>query len=220
MTCRFAFPILALSLAAVFLTGCPSEQVATPGPDGSAADAKPDTAIPDTSPPEVSPPDAGPAGTLLEQLAQAQATWDAAKATCGTYHYANEHQHYPFGGCSKYGIEISDNQPTRRRGYNGAVGSCADAVEVEWEETGAGIGSHAGAAALTVEQLFVDCQHRLSSLDPAAYELELVIGPMGVPSTCGSRPRGCLDDCFDGFTLSGFACGPLPAPPTDGGARD
>lgn len=162
---------------------------------------------------------------LLAQLTQARATWDAAKATCATYHYNNEHQHFPFGGCSKDAIEITDDQPTRRRGYGGAVGACADAVEVEWEETSAAIGSHAGgAAALTVEQLFADCQRSLAA-DPAMYELKLVIGPMGVPSTCGTVPKNCADDCFTGFDLTDFACGslppsPPPSPPIDGGAHD
>ena len=192
--------IVAISMAAA----CTSEEGATPGPDGST--------------PETGRPEVGKVDDLLAQLTQARATWSAAKASCTTYHYVNQHPHFPFGGCTRIDVEIADDHPTRRRSYDGR-GGCADPASVMWDETASDIGSHAGfPAALTVEQLFDDCQQILSTHDPAQYDLRLMVGAMGVPQLCGYTPKNCADDCFTGFDLAGFACGALPPPPpVDGG---
>ncbi|MEA2697952.1 MAG: hypothetical protein QOI66_2223 [Myxococcales bacterium] len=210
--------LLVLTLAISLSTACSSKEAtaslndADPGNDGQPIhDAKP--------PADADASDDGLVARLLAQLQAARATWADAKASCPTYHYDSVRRVFPFGGCFETGVEISQDQPTRRR-YGNCDGT--PVIGDSWDETGTSIGTHPwAAAALTVERLFDDCQANVSGSDPSTNDLVLTVGPMGVPQICGHTPKGCVDDCFVGFEIDGFACGPLPpASPVDGGAGD
>jgi len=223
---KISFVLLSTVLTACSSqTSAPSSCDAGPGPEtGAPETTAPETAGPETSGPETSPPDVSNANVLLAQLTEAKATWTAAKASCPTYYYVSQHQYQPLGGCSKTAVEISQETPTRRRIYTVEPGTCGGGVGpgVLWDETGAAIGTQVGfPSAWTVEELFADCEKNLSSSDPAKNRLELRVGPMGVPMTCGHTPKNCADDCFIGFDLGTFVCGALPltsAP--EGGTSD
>jgi len=146
------------------------------------------------------------------QLQVAEATWASAKPSCADYHYAAQSSSV-FGSRSTTTIEISGGQPVRRSFVGSGYGSSGtDAAPAEtWDESSAAeVGTHTdGAPALTVEQLFASCESSLSQ-DPTQNTLTLVVGTDGVPTACGYTPKNCVDDCYNGFRLSDFACGPWP----------
>jgi hypothetical protein len=135
----------------------------------------------------------------------------ATKPDCATYHYASTSSSV-FGSSSVTLVEITNDQPTRRSFVGHGYGSGADAAATTtWDETGAAIDTHPeGAPALTVEQLFASCADS-QARDPAQNQLFLAFNQIGVPVMCGFIPANCVDDCYMGYTLSDFACGPLPA---------
>ena len=159
-------------------------------------------------------------GGYAAELQMAEATWAAAKPGCSDYHY-QAHLSSLFGSCSTTTIEIANDQPVQRSYVGYTYGGCGsgDAGPAEaWDEIGAQqVGAHTdGTSALTVEQLFAACQTSLAQ-DSSANMIVLKIGTDGVPTTCGFTPINCADDCYSGFQLSDFTCGPWPA---DGGAID
>jgi hypothetical protein len=147
----------------------------------------------------------------LARLQAAEATWATTKSTCPEYHYAALASSV-FGSSSTTTIEIADDKPVERSfvgyPYSQARG---DAGPETWDEVGSTeIGTHTdGAAALTVEQLFAACRASLAQ-NPSQNTLTLVVGTDGVPTACGYTPNNCADDCYMGFRVSDFACGPWP----------
>jgi hypothetical protein len=149
-------------------------------------------------------------GGVTAELQAAEATWASAKASCSSYQYTSTTSSV-FGSCAETTVHIANDKAVGRSFLDFTSGGCGggDAAPAEtWSELSAQeVGTHSdGAAALTVEQLFAACQTSLSH-DPKQNTLTLTIGPEGVPTACGYTPINCVDDCYMGFRLSGFACG-------------
>lgn len=151
-------------------------------------------------------------GKMDTDLQVAEATWAATKPTCADYHYAAVSSSF-IGSKSTTTIEIAADQPVRRSlvAYgDGSSGTDGGPIDT-WDETSAAeVGTHTdGLPALTVEQLFASCESSLAQ-DPTQNLLTLMVGTAGVPTACGYTPKNCIDDCYNGFRLSDFACGPWP----------
>ena len=158
-----------------------------PGTGGTAADASPD-------------------GALESELAAAMAEWVVAKASCPVYSYTTVSPSFS-GYCATTTVEIADNQPVRRTYLSKEPCGKPDAgIFDQWDEVGAAqVGSHSGAPAWTVEQVFAACQSVLAR-GSVTNSLYLSIGPDGVPSSCAYTPHGCVDDCTTDVGVGIFTC--------------
>ena len=71
-------------------------------------------------------------------------------------------------------------------------------------ETGASIGSYKeGAPPLTMDQLYEECKSTYLSADTNNW-VTFKSNSDGVLSACGYYPKNCMDDCFSGFTVTGY----------------
>lgn len=190
-------------LAAGAVVSCASSGCAAIGPTGTSG----------TQTDGASGGEAGADSTLASKLTAAMATWATVKPRCPRYHYSSIVSSV-FGNCAVTTVEIADDQPVRRSYI--AQRPCDQQGQVieQWDEVDASqVGTHRGPAALTVEQLFSECQDVLSS-DPTTNTLSLAFNPQGVPDACIARSINCQDDCDRGIRLGTFSCGDWP---DDGG---
>jgi hypothetical protein len=150
--------------------------------------------------------------------AAARSAWVTTKASCGTYHYFIVSSSFT-GRSWQTTVEITDDVATVRsfeashQEYVAGSTSPHIVVDETWTETGAGIGTHSdGEPALTMEGLYDACERNVLSQDPARNDITFTADPNGALADCWYYPHGCADDCSVGVTVSGFACGALPAP--------
>jgi hypothetical protein len=158
-------------------------------------------------------------------LAAAEATWAATKASCSAYTY--ERQDSSTGYCGTTVIDIKNDQPAARY-FTSARSACSDVdagVTEQWQEIGADqIGTHAdGFPAWTVEQIFSYCQTILA-MNSGGNQIRFSVNSEGVPTTCTTTVNSCVDDCSrtctgvcdcnasctSGIQLSSFVCQPPP----------
>jgi hypothetical protein len=150
------------------------------------------------------------ASVLDSQLDEASATWAKDKPGCSTYHYVRFTPAGEGSVSTMTSVEIANDHATRRRFVEQRIADNGQATTTaQWDETGPAVGTHDGFRAETVEELFADCRQVIAQ-DPKTNDLFLTVGTHGVPRDCVFVPKGCQDDCGMGFSLSDFACGPLP----------
>jgi hypothetical protein len=153
---------------------------------------------------------------LVAALATARATWMQAKPMCRIYKYNRMHVSFT-GWTATTTIKIEDDRPTLRSyvAQENRFGMPDAGPNELWTEIDGAIGSHgSGDPALTVEQLFAQCDSIVAS-NPGEH-ITLNTNADGVATSCSFRPQNCADDCDMGFWLSGFDC--AAAPPRDGGS--
>lgn len=75
-----------------------------------------------------------------------------------------------------------------------------------FEETGSAVGKdERGARPLTVDQLYELCLSQYIAVDEEENTIYFETFDNGIVSVCGYVPKDCVDDCFQGFTLSDFS---------------
>jgi hypothetical protein len=165
------------------------------------------------------------AGNVPPELAAAEATWAASKPSCSAYSY--QVQSSNDNACQTTTVYIQNDQPIERSYtlVRGGCDSAADAsVSSQWDEIGADqIGTNAGLAPWTVEQMFSECQTVLTTNQ---FGVSFVVNSDGVPMTCTETENSCVSDCnstggpgnttdcnaqcTSGRRLSWFVCQPAP----------
>jgi hypothetical protein len=182
-----------LFLAGIAAIGCSSSGAASPDAAGTRGEH---------------------ASSFQVQLDEAATRWAKDKLGCSTYHY--KRSSYSFTGSnSETSFEITADRPSRRTYVGHNVQDDGGVQTVQWDETGAAVGSHDDAyAAETVEQLFADCRTAIA-MNPTENDVRLMIGVHGVPIACIYIPKNCADDCVMGASIEDFGCGPLAG--VDGG---
>mgnify|MGYP007043344030 CR=1 FL=1 len=78
----------------------------------------------------------------------------------------------------------------------------AKEIKENYMETGDKLGTHVnGAKLLTLDELYDVCKQEYLRVDPERNTILFTTFDNGLVSSCGYVPKGCADDCFQGFTL-------------------
>ncbi len=73
-----------------------------------------------------------------------------------------------------------------------------------YSETGANLGSHEkGADLLTIDDLYNSCPEYLN-VDPTTNTIYFRTKKNGLMTSCGYRPKNCMDDCNRGVSIMSF----------------
>jgi hypothetical protein len=76
-------------------------------------------------------------------------------------------------------------------------------IALQWEERGAELGSHTGAAPLaTLDDLYERCRSEVLTRDPDDNGIYLELDARNILATCVYVPKNCWDDCSFGVTLA------------------
>jgi hypothetical protein len=148
-----------------------------------------------------------PRSKAQEAVDTGRAAWAALKSTCEAYNYdrAEFFQVSP----AITSVQIVDDAPAWRSYAQPDRRDAGLGPAEAWVEEGTGIGSHAqGFRALTVEQLYDDCEAALTAALRDDFQLTV---DQGAPTSCGWPDGGCLGDACDRqVNLIGFSCSQLP----------
>jgi len=149
---------------------------------------------------------ATPRSKGIEAVEMGRAAWAASKSTCTAYFYDRS----AFSDRAITSVQIVDDAPMWRSYTAPDRRDAGGPPAQSWLEEGSDVGSHAqGFAALTVEQLYDDCEAALSRAAPRE-DFQLTID-QGAPTGCGWADGGCTGAACDRqVNLIGFSCGELP----------
>lgn len=75
-----------------------------------------------------------------------------------------------------------------------------------YNETVSDLGSHEeGAPVLTIDELYEICASEYLVVDASENTIYFETDDQGLLSTCGFVPKGCMDDCYIGLSISEFS---------------
>jgi hypothetical protein len=145
-----------------------------------------------------------------------RAVWAARKPTCPAYHY--DRQMFLDPGPAITSVQIVADAPVWREYVVSSAPDAGSSLVAACVEQGPDVGSHPqGFRALTVEQLYDECEAVVSTSDLVG-EFKLSIDE-GVPTTCGFPDGTCIGpDCPKEIDLDGFSCGQIGPPQVAGDA--
>jgi hypothetical protein len=154
--------------------------------------------------------------TAMQALQGGRDGWAKREPDCGAYYYDRESV-MSHGAANITTVQIVAGAPAWRSYVPLTRGLDPRAAEDSWVEEGPDVGSHAsGAPALTIEQLYDQCETLVEHAQATRYVVTI---EDSVPKLCQwieGQCEGtlCLDDQFQ---LTGFACGTIAPQPVRGG---
>jgi len=142
-----------------------------------------------------------------EAVDMARAAWAARKSTCEAYNY--DRARFLEVSPAITSVQIVDDVPAWRSYTQPDRRDAGLGPAEAWTEEGVAVGTHAqGFGALTVEQLYDDCEAALTAAQRDDFQLTV---DQGAPTSCGWPDGGCVgDSCDRQVHLLGFSCGELP----------
>jgi hypothetical protein len=148
-----------------------------------------------------------PRSKALEAVDVARAAWAARKSTCQAYNY--DRARFQELNPAITSVQIVDDAPVWRSYVQPDRTDAGLGPAMAWTEEGTDIGMYGwGFAALTVEQLYDDCEAALAAATGDDFQLTV---DQGAPTTCGWPDGGCPGNaCERQVHLLGFSCGELP----------
>lgn len=79
-------------------------------------------------------------------------------------------------------------------------------AEENYYETGSELGKNPkGAPLKTIDELYETCLGSYLTVDPATHSLSFYTNDLGIIRNCGYYPKNCIDDCFQGVSISKFS---------------
>lgn len=132
-----------------------------------------------------------------------QKAWLKAKADHrGTYVYETQ-----FESFSDYGeittLTVEDEVVTRRAFASYQEFAFRQGRLEAWTESGDEVGTHlTGAPAVSIDTLYERCQREVLTVDPTENEIIFSVDEQGLLRTCVYVPRGCIDDCDHGVSIT------------------
>ncbi len=156
----------------------------------------------------------------LETYNKALAAWENSKEVYGnSYEFTLSFGSFS-GYFSKTTIRVVDGKVVKRSFEEGHYYDKKERGFEKWVEEEHEIGTHEkGKAPVTMDQIYqrakVDTKPRDKQTEPKTTdginisdmvksEIYFNVDAEGVISLYGSRPEGCMDDCFNGYRISDF----------------
>ncbi len=145
------------------------------------------------------------------RLEDSESAWRALVRQQGaaTYSYVVPQSSWT-GFSTRTALQLESGSVTYRR-YESTTwvdDNTLSPIALQWEERGAELGNHTGAAPLaTLDDQYRRCATEVLTRDPDDNGIYLEFDARNILQTCVYVPKGCVDDCSFGVTLADVELG-------------